>query len=93
MLIGSLEVILAVPWVQSLKEKRMIVRSLVAKIRHKFNVSVHEVDEMDIHQTIVLGITSGSNSQLQLQTVFDHVLNFIESNYDLNIDDVTIEFY
>ena len=33
------------PWVHSLKEKRMIVKSLVAKLQGKFHVSVAEIDE------------------------------------------------
>ena len=93
MVVGSLEITLQAPWVHSLKEKRMIVRSLVAKIRNKFNVSVHEVDEMDSHQTIVLGITTGSNSQIQIQKVLDFVINFIEEDYDLITEDIIIDFF
>jgi len=93
MVVGCLEVTLSAPWVNSLKEKRMIVRSLKAKIRQKFNVSVHEVDKLDSHQTIVLGITTGSNSQVQIQSALDQVLNFIESNYDLVLESNSLEFY
>ena len=37
-------------WVTSLKEKRMVVKSLVEKTKHKFNVSVAEIENQDIHQ-------------------------------------------
>ena len=93
MKIGCLEIQLGAPWVSSLKEKRMIVRSLVAKIRQSFNVSVHEIDAHDIQQQIVLGITTGSNSTAQLQSVLDQVVNFIESNYETSIDEVNIEIF
>ncbi|MBQ4164476.1 MAG: DUF503 domain-containing protein [Turicibacter sp.] len=93
MKIGCLEIQLGAPWVTSLKEKRMIVRSLVAKIRQSFNVSVHEIDAHDIHQQIVLGITTGSNSTAQLQSVLDQVINFVESNYETSIDEVNIEIF
>ncbi len=43
---------LRAPWVHSLKEKRMIVKSLVAKLQNRFHVSAAEVDEQDIHHTI-----------------------------------------
>ena len=36
---------LRAPWVHSLKEKRMIVKSLVAKLQNRFHVSAAEVDE------------------------------------------------
>ena len=35
------------PWVHSLKEKRMIVKSLIARLQNKFHVSAAEVDEQD----------------------------------------------
>ncbi len=38
---------LRAPWVHSLKEKRMIVKSLVAKLQNKFHVSEAEImDEL-----------------------------------------------
>lgn len=40
------------PWVHSLKEKRMIVKSLIAKLQNRFHVSAAEIDEQDIHQII-----------------------------------------
>ena len=43
-------------WVHSLKEKRMIVKSLTAKLQNRFHVSAAETDEQDTHQIIVIGI-------------------------------------
>lgn len=37
------------PWVHSLKEKRMIVKSIITKVQNQFHVSVAEIDEQDIH--------------------------------------------
>ena len=54
MMILSLKIKLHAPWVHSLKEKRMVVKSLLSKMRNKFNVAVAEVGEQDIHQTIVM---------------------------------------
>ncbi|MBU3113208.1 DUF503 domain-containing protein [Clostridium lacusfryxellense] len=51
-----LKVSLRASWSHSLKEKRMVVRSIVQKLKNKFNISVAEVDEQDIHQIIVIGI-------------------------------------
>ena len=45
-------------WVTSLKEKRMIVKSLIAKLQNRFHVSAAEVDEQDIHQIIVIGVAA-----------------------------------
>ena len=45
-------------WVHSLKEKRMIVKSIIARLQNRFHVSAAEVDEQDTHQIIVLGVAS-----------------------------------
>lgn len=58
MKIVGVEIRLYAPWVHSLKEKRMIVKSLVSKIQNHFHVSAAEVGEQDVHQTIVIGVAS-----------------------------------
>ena len=50
-------------WVNSLKEKRMIVLSLTKRISNKFNVSVSEVDLQDVHERIGIGITAVSTTK------------------------------
>ena len=46
----NLKITLRASWVHSLKEKRMVVKSIVQRLKNKFNVSVGEVHEQDIHQ-------------------------------------------
>ena len=45
-------------WVHSLKEKRMIVKSLIAKLQNRFHASAAEVDEQDMHQIAVIGVAA-----------------------------------
>ena len=47
---------LRAPWVHSLKEKRMIVKSLTTRLHSKFHVSAAESDEQDTHQIIMIGV-------------------------------------
>ena len=54
MKIAAMTFRLRAPWVHSLKEKRMIVKSLIAKLQNRFHVSTAEIDEQDIHQIIVI---------------------------------------
>ena len=44
MVIGACTVYMTAEWVFSLKDKRMIVKSIIEKARHKFNISIAEVD-------------------------------------------------
>jgi uncharacterized protein len=80
MTIGAVKIKIHTPWVHSLKEKRMVVKSLCAKVRNKFNVSIAEVEEQDIHQITVLGFTCVVSDSSGADSVMDHVINFIESN-------------
>lgn len=80
MVIGVVKVYIHTTWVHSLKEKRMIVKSISSKVRNKYNVSIAEVDEQDKHQIIVLGFAGVAGDIAQADSIIDHVLNFIESN-------------
>lgn len=82
-------------WVHSLKEKRMIVKSLVKKLQNKFNISVSEVDNQDIHQSIVIGIAGICLDSRQADSTIDNIINYIYENTDaeiINID-TTIDVY
>jgi hypothetical protein len=64
---------------QSLKEKRKVVKSIVDKSRHRFNVSVAEVAEQDRHQRAVIGVAVIGSDARVLNAVLDHILAFMES--------------
>jgi len=91
MIIGTCRVYMRAEWVASLKDKRMIVKSLVDKIRHKFNVSVAEVEDNDVHKSIVLGFACVTNETCHANSIIDNVVNYIEDNTDAVIEDVVIE--
>ena len=93
MIIGSCKIYLEAEWVFSLKDKRMIVKSLVEKIRHKFNVSVAEVENNDIHKSIVIGIACVTNETSHADSIINNVINFIENNTDAVIVDVIMEIF
>lgn len=91
MIIGAAQIKLYAPWVFSLKEKRMIVKSIVAKAKNKFNISIAEVAEQDTHQTIVLGLACVTESVAHADSIMDTVIGFIEANTEAEILDVQRE--
>lgn len=82
-----MEVKLYAPWCNSLKDKRMIVKSLIDRIKNKFNVSIAEVKYQDDHKVIGLGIAQIVSDSKMTGRVFDNILNFIEANTDAEIVD------
>ena len=61
MIVGLLTLDLHIPAANSLKSKRMVIKSLIEKIKNKFNVSVAEVDAQNLWQRSVIGIAYVSN--------------------------------
>jgi uncharacterized protein len=88
MKIFALEIKLRATWVHSLKEKRMIVQSIVKKIRNQFNVSVGEIEEQDKHQIIVIGIVGLALEERQLEERMEEIIRYVEANTDAEIIDV-----
>ncbi|MBC8060741.1 MAG: DUF503 domain-containing protein [Clostridiaceae bacterium] len=86
-----LTVTLRASWVHSLKEKRMVVKSIVQKLKNKFNISVAEVAEQDIHQIIVIGIAGICGTTAQVDSTMENVITFIEGNTDAEIIDIQKE--
>ncbi|MBB6622717.1 DUF503 domain-containing protein [Clostridium gasigenes] len=86
-----IKVTLRASWVHSLKEKRMVVKSIIQKLKNKFNLSVGEVDKQDIHQTIVIGISAVCGSSAQVDSTMENVITFIEQNTDAEIINIENE--
>ena len=75
------------PWVHSLKEKRMIVKSIIAKIQNKFHVSVAEIAGQDIHQIIVIGVAAIVPHNAMADSLMDEISRFMEENTEAEIID------
>ena len=61
--VGVLTLELRIEHAHSLKEKRHVVKSLKERLRNKFNVSVAEIDDMDLHNSAVLAVAAVSSSR------------------------------
>ena len=75
------------PWVHSLKEKRMIVKSITAKLQNKFHVSAAEIDEQDVHQIIVIGVAAIVPHNAMADSLMDEISEFVELNTEAEILD------
>ena len=71
--IGVCTVYLSIPESQSLKDKRQVIKSLIDRIKNRFNVAVAEVDALDI------GLVSISNNPQHLNQMLSRTIEFIEN--------------
>lgn len=87
MVVGILEVDLTIPGADSLKAKRMVLRSLKARVRAHFNVSVAEVVDNDQWQSASLAVVTVCNDRRFANQVLSKVVEFIGGSRDLVVDD------
>ena len=65
----------------SLKGKRQVSRSLIAKLRQRFNMAAAEVDGMDRHQTLVIGICCVSKDAAYAEELIDAAVRWVEGQH------------
>ena len=75
------------PRVHSLKEKRSIVKSLIAKLQNRYHVSAAEIDEQDTHQIIVIGLAAIVPHNAMADSLMEDISLFVEENTDAEIID------
>ena len=86
MIVGAAVVELHVHGSQSLKQKRGVVRSVVQRLRNRFNLAVAEIGGQDTWQRAVLGITTTGIDRTHVRGVLTRALAFVE---DLHLAEVT----
>ena len=90
--VGICRVSLRLPENQSLKGKRRVLKSIITRVRSKFNVSVAEVDNQNLWQLATLGICFVSNDKRFTNEVLSKVVDFIvDGRFELEILDYEIE--
>ncbi len=76
----------------SLKGKRMVVKSVVQRVRNRFNVAVAEIDTQDAWEVITLGIVCVSDDPRHSNAMLSRVIDFIESErLDAEVGAVDLE--
>jgi uncharacterized protein YlxP (DUF503 family) len=92
MVIGVLTLHLLLPGCQSLKDKRGRIKPVLARLHREFNISVAEIDRLDMWQETVLACSLVSNDHAYTQQALQTIPLFIESHWpDFQIIDHRIE--
>jgi uncharacterized protein len=72
--------VLSVPGCSSLKEKRMVVKSLKDRIRHRFNVSVAETGSQDVWSRAEVTVALVSHGRGQADALLDRLDRFVSED-------------
>ncbi|MCX7747965.1 MAG: DUF503 domain-containing protein [Clostridia bacterium] len=91
MVIGVLRITLAIDEAFSLKEKRHIVKSIIERLKSRFNASVAEVDLNDKWKNAVIGAACVSNEASHADSMMANIVNFVENDGRAILVDYTTE--
>lgn len=91
MKIGALRVELLVPGANSLKDKRRAVKGLKDRIRHRFNVSVAEVDHQDLQRRSALAVAAAGADGPYVRKVLEEVLRHVRRDANVQVASYEIE--
>jgi len=89
--VGMCRVVLALHGNSSLKAKRAVVRRVVERTRHQFNVSISEVEDQDVHERAVIAFGVVGNEKPHVNSQIDTILNFMDGISEAPIAETDFE--
>ncbi|MCZ7669717.1 MAG: DUF503 domain-containing protein [Chloroflexi bacterium] len=79
MIVATCVIELQLDGVFSLKEKRHILKSVLARLRNQFNVAVAEVEYQDVWQTAVIALVTVGNESAPLHSQLETAVAWLET--------------
>jgi len=77
--VGTMTVELYLPGCDSLKQKRSLLKPLLARLHREFNISAAEIDLNDHHRAALIACAIVSNDAKHVQRVLEKIPNWIET--------------
>jgi len=91
MVVGVLQLELAIPEAMSLKDKRSAIKSLKDRLSNRHNVSVAEVDDLDEHRSAVVAVAMVSNDRRFTDRCLSKIVDEVRVSRGVNLVDYDIE--
>jgi uncharacterized protein YlxP (DUF503 family) len=82
---------LVIPENASLKGKRRVIKSLIDRVRHKFEAAVAEVGDNDLWQKARIGVALVGNDSHLLEARLQEIMKFVENQHLAEIIDTQVE--
>jgi uncharacterized protein YlxP (DUF503 family) len=91
LVVGILNITLYIGGMTSLKDKRSVVKSILSKVRAKFNVSAAETGRQDDWKNCEMGFSCVSNEASHADSMLASIIRFVESDPRVEITDICSE--
>ncbi|MFK7991456.1 MAG: DUF503 domain-containing protein [Sandaracinaceae bacterium] len=82
MIVGTGRIVLGLPGNSSLKGKRKVARKILDRAKHRFNAAISEVDSLEEHRRLTLGVAVVSNDHGHATSMLDTVMEFLATAGD-----------
>jgi uncharacterized protein len=83
--VGVLEFDVLLGDVHSLKQKRSVVRPVIAELRRKYEVSVAEAGHLELHRRALIGVAAVAPDADHVQRVLDSCERLVSSRVELQL--------
>lgn len=91
--IGVCKVKLYLPESRSLKDKRRVIKSMITRLRNKFNIAISEIEAQDMHQSAILAAVTVANEQKFVSQIISKSVRHIEENTSVVLLDYETEYF
>ena len=91
MFVGVCRLNLVLPEGNSLKDKRRVVKSIIERLRHRYNVSIAEVERQDSLRRAVIGFAAVSNETVYLERLIQKIVNHVELDGRVELEKIEQE--
>lgn len=85
MYVGALELDVLLGDVHSLKQKRSVVRPVIAELRRKYEVSVAEAGHLDLHRRALIGIAVVAPDSVHVREVLESCERLVAGRVELQL--------
>lgn len=80
MIVGVCRMELSLEGAFSLKDKRQIIKSIIERLKARYNASIAEVDLNDTWKNAVIGVSCVSNDAKHIDSMLNNIVNFVEND-------------
>ena len=81
MAVGNITLRIKLPGCRTLKEKRSRIAPILHQLHEKFNLSVSEIDQQDLHQQTVIACALVANEHVFIEKSLHEVVQYLESHW------------
>jgi hypothetical protein len=93
MFTGTAKICIHLQGITTLKDKRRIVKSLIERLKSRFNISAAEIDRLDNKRMAVIGFAVVSNDRTFTVSQLDTIMHFIYNDGRFYVGDVKTDVF